>query len=252
MVKKKAKKKNKKKFNFKEFFKGFTLVELLAVIVILGIIMVIAIPSVLNTLEISKKKTFLEYVQKIYSTAHTKWLQETSMDGGLYEGEGMYVFNIKTDLGLSSTGSYGGYVLVNSHESGGDIKDDFYMYIWDDSYFIGFAPTYEGVPKDFDTQVQDDAYFHPWNVVGKSYILDRTTVQNEYFRGIDFDTFTDTHVTCFIQHYWAPWEGEAEGNKDIIYFVNGKTRPQDREARYYDSTEERVAALASCIANPIS
>ena len=112
MACKKTKKKNKKKFSLKEFFKGFTLVELLAVIVILGIIMVIAIPNVLNTLEISKKKTFLEYVQKIYSTAHTKWLQETSMDGGLYEGEGMYVFNIRTDLGLSSTGSYKGYVCV--------------------------------------------------------------------------------------------------------------------------------------------
>ena len=38
--------------------KGFTLLELLAVIVILAIIMIIAIPAVSNTLEMTRKKSF--------------------------------------------------------------------------------------------------------------------------------------------------------------------------------------------------
>ena len=38
--------------------KGFTLVEVLAVIVILGIIMIISIPSVFSTLETARKKDF--------------------------------------------------------------------------------------------------------------------------------------------------------------------------------------------------
>jgi len=38
---------------------GFTLVELLAVIVILAIIMIIAIPSVLNVTEQAKQKSFI-------------------------------------------------------------------------------------------------------------------------------------------------------------------------------------------------
>ena len=248
MVKKKAKKKNKKKFSLKEIFKGFTLVELLAVIVILGIIMVIAIPSVLNTLEISKKKTFLEYVQKIYSTAHTKWLQETSMDGGLYEGEGMYVFNIRTDLGLSSTGSYGGYVLVNSFESDGDIRDDFYMYIWDDDYFIGFTPTYEGIPNNIDVKVGEYSDYHPWNKSGASYVLNRKEVESTYFNGIDFNSFVDQYVACFIQHYWIPWNGQGPDEVNIIYFVDGYPSKK-RTSISYPTPEKRAEALATCILN---
>lgn len=50
---------------------GFTLIELLAVIVILGVIMMIAIPSMTETIENSKKDTIIssarEYVDGIYN-----------------------------------------------------------------------------------------------------------------------------------------------------------------------------------------
>ena len=67
--------------------KGFTLVELLAVIVILAIIMIIAIPSVLNTMNLSKLKTFSEYVDKLYSTTIQKYstdvIKGTSKNGSV-------------------------------------------------------------------------------------------------------------------------------------------------------------------------
>ena len=44
---------------------GFTLVELLAVIVVLAIIMIIAIPSVLDVMNTARKKAFVMYVDKI-------------------------------------------------------------------------------------------------------------------------------------------------------------------------------------------
>lgn len=54
--------------------KGFTLVELLAVIVILGVIMVIAIPSVLETMQVAKTKSLQEYAQKVRNVGKRKYL----------------------------------------------------------------------------------------------------------------------------------------------------------------------------------
>ena len=51
---------------------GFTLVELLAVIVILAVIMIIAIPAVLSTMKTAKSKGFMEYLQKVSNTAQKK------------------------------------------------------------------------------------------------------------------------------------------------------------------------------------
>lgn len=45
--------------------KGFTLVEILAVIVILGVIMLIAYPAIDNTIKESREKAYLENVNSI-------------------------------------------------------------------------------------------------------------------------------------------------------------------------------------------
>lgn len=52
--------------------KGFTLIELLAVLVILSIVMSIAIPNVISTLEKSKKETYVADAVKFLSLAKTE------------------------------------------------------------------------------------------------------------------------------------------------------------------------------------
>ena len=99
----------------KSLRKGFTLVELLAVIVILAIIMIIAIPSVLETVETARQKTFNEFMQKVYSAGQEKFLVKKEFEG-LKRPSGYeyleYVFDIKEDLGLTNTGGYKGIVSV--------------------------------------------------------------------------------------------------------------------------------------------
>ena len=116
------------KFKKKLEEKGFTLVELLAVIVILAIIMLIAIPAVLNSVDSARRKTFSEYVTKTAGLAQQKYAEslitETSFGGNCI------IYDITTDLGTSNSGEYKGYVLLNT------ITNDIYVTLSDDSYGI--------------------------------------------------------------------------------------------------------------------
>ena len=114
--------------------KGFTLVELLAVIVILAIIMIIAIPAVLETMQSAQKKSFTEYATKVSTEAQKVYLKDQ-----LESNPGTCaLYNIKKDLGLSSTGDYDGYVLVKNENDNHKIyvtlkNNDYMIYAVDDS-----------------------------------------------------------------------------------------------------------------------
>ncbi len=58
--------------------KGFTLVELLAVIAILAILVVIALPNVIDMFQGAKKGTFKTEVQQVIRQAESTWV----LDGG--------------------------------------------------------------------------------------------------------------------------------------------------------------------------
>ena len=87
--------------------KGFTLVELLAVIVVLAIIMIIAVPSVMESMNSARKNAFKIYAQKVLNTAQTKH-QASVLTG---TNTATYCKSL-TDLMGSSVGNYQGYVVV--------------------------------------------------------------------------------------------------------------------------------------------
>ena len=65
--------------------KGFTLIELLAVIVIMGILMMVAIPSVSRVIENSRKDTFVDIAKSYANAARTLWTADgltCSITGG--------------------------------------------------------------------------------------------------------------------------------------------------------------------------
>ncbi len=125
----KVNKRKKKKFSLKKWLKGFTLVELLAVIVILAIIMIIAIPNVLNVMEQTKKKSFGEYILKVSKATEDKYMKEQLTTGN---SNICLIYDITKDLDLPSTGDYKGYTIVNTDNNDHII----YITLYDKDYMV--------------------------------------------------------------------------------------------------------------------
>ncbi len=60
--------------------KGFTLIELIAVVVILAVIMLIAVPNVVSTINKNKKEAFIEDAKKFKAAVEAKIASDTSID----------------------------------------------------------------------------------------------------------------------------------------------------------------------------
>lgn len=116
------------KNSLKKIKEGFTLVELLGVIVVLAIIMLIAIPAVLNVMTTAKRKAFTEYIDKSANLAQKQLGEEQMM--GTKNGGTCYIYNVKSELGLNNTGDYDGWVLINP------IDNDIYVTLFDKDFVI--------------------------------------------------------------------------------------------------------------------
>jgi prepilin-type N-terminal cleavage/methylation domain-containing protein len=92
--------------------KGFTLVELLAVIAILAILVIIALPNVLKMFNDSKKNSFLTEAKTLYSEASKKYISETM------KGNKLTYVSSEDDTKLEMTGRDLQYcVLLNDDGS---------------------------------------------------------------------------------------------------------------------------------------
>ena len=92
--------------------KGFTLVELLAVIAILAILVIIALPNVLKMFNDSKKNSFLTEAKTIYSEVSKKYISESM------KGNKLTYISSEDDTKLDMTGKKLQYcVLLNADGS---------------------------------------------------------------------------------------------------------------------------------------
>lgn len=134
--------------------KGFTLVELLAVIVVLAIIMILAMPSVIGSMTDAQKGTFKIYAEKVLNDAQKKYQTELLLGTGTGKKTYGYCYGLKgaDSLDMTSTGSYQGYVVITLDEH---LKPTFYVTLTDNNYSIT-SYTYDKLSAENYTPAKPD------------------------------------------------------------------------------------------------
>ena len=116
--------------------KGFTLVELLAVIAILAILVIIALPNIMALFNEAKKNSFANEVKELYKTAQNQWMSDsmnstTQMTYGRFTSSSTCT-NKELQLSGRTQLEYG----ITIDKAGKVIK----YFATDGSYFFEFNP----------------------------------------------------------------------------------------------------------------
>ena len=159
---------------------GFTLIELLAVIVIMGILMMVAIPAMTRYIENSRKDTFLSTAKEYVNAARNMWASDSLIcntgdstnprivSSGVDAGDWYIMIDTTKDYvnlldqgGKSSWGNRDmkGYIRVHITEDGSgttERKTQYYVALSDGTHGITDSATYDSASKSMKGGTEAD------------------------------------------------------------------------------------------------
>ena len=192
--------------------KGFTLIEIIAVIIILAIIMMIAVPSVTNQIILSRKGSYSTDIKSYMETAEGNYMQK-EYGGYLEEGELLLIPISRLEL-----------------EKGNTKSSPFGNYIQNDSYVI--------IKK---TRTSNEQYINirdtsGYGVVEKEYEeVNRTIIDNK-----------DTDVIVSLNNYYTCEGGRTELKRGIPYMFKEVEYHACKEEAIIDCTRDTIPIIRMC------
>ena len=130
--------------------KGFTLIELLATISILAMIMIVAVPNIMSTLDKSKRRTYVEDDKKMITLAEYRVRSDTSIELPTNESTAVAFTLASMDLTDFSDGPEGGQY---------DLNKSYVLLIKSSSKYLYYATLvekYDSKYRGIDTMNDDD------------------------------------------------------------------------------------------------
>ncbi len=136
--------------------KGFTLIELLATITILSMIMIVAVPSIMSTLDKSKRRTYVEDAKKMISLAEYRMRGDTSIEYPSSTTTAVAFTLASMDLTDFSEGPEGGqYDLNRSYVLLVKKNSQYYYYA---TLIENYSSKYRGIELlDYDSLLNENA-----------------------------------------------------------------------------------------------
>lgn len=184
--------------------KGFTLVELLAVIVILGLLLIIAVPTAINVTKSASKKALVQIGRLAVQEAEKRYVKDMEEHGDFfadYPGGIFMAYDLNEDLNIGK-GKVKGAILFAKWDDGYYNNDEdalrysFFITYFNDEYFVQKAvdvtdkttlktevseedimkmnSTTKGIKEYFDPGFLATAQAHKRCMTGKFYIFDGT------------------------------------------------------------------------------
>lgn len=222
--------------------KGFTLVELLAVIAILSLLVILALPNVMSMFKEAKKNSFLTECKQIYKTAQNKWMNDSLFKTSEQTYKRCETCSGKT-LDLSGRKEIDFYITLNK---AGKVTrffatDGTYQYSYNgDDLLIENIIDASSVSDLTSERIVTISNNKPY--VGERVIADTKTINIENHRimyepGMTWEDWIDSEYNTYeFKKENRTYTNEYNGNVNVHYMDNGEYGISMKEVRYYCNT----------------